>query len=147
CFEHLWNFSETAVAHDESKSVETDFPLTNVFMSIHARVARGFGIVHMNGGQALETDHAIELTKRFLDRSFSADVVTGSEDVCGVEADANSLGLSHVLDDVGDLLKRATEARTLSGGGLERDPRFDLLNFPENLVDRSGDFLESGFFA
>src|SRR5438874_2758372 len=73
CFEHFRNFFEPSVAHDETKRVEADLSFPDVLMSIYARAARGLGIVHVNGRESLESNHAIELTKCFLHACFAAD--------------------------------------------------------------------------
>src|SRR5207247_10222570 len=84
-FQDLWNFAQTAVAHDEAEGVESDFALADVFMSIHSRAARRFGIVDMNRNETIETDYAVELAKCFSNCCFTANVITGGEDRCGVE--------------------------------------------------------------
>jgi len=47
--EHFWDFMETAVTHDEAESVQTNSPFADVFMPIHSRTARGFGVIKVNG--------------------------------------------------------------------------------------------------
>src|ERR1700730_4258882 len=95
-----------------------------MLMSIHPRAACSFGIVHVNRRETLETDHSIEFTKCFLNTGFAADVVTGGEHVRRVEANAETLGLADVVDDVSDLLKFMAQTGALSGRRFERDFRF-----------------------
>ncbi len=83
-FENLRDFSKSPVAHDKAECVQADLAFADVLMSVHPRAARGFGIVQVNGSQAIETDHAIEFAKCFLDPGFIPGVVTGGENVRGV---------------------------------------------------------------
>ena len=80
-----------------------------MLVSIHPRTAHGFGIVHVNGGETVESDYAIEFAKCFLDPGFTPDVVAGGENVCGVETNTKALRFAHVLDDVTDLLEAMTK--------------------------------------
>src|SRR6266699_4371016 len=64
-FQDLWNFAQTAIPHDEAEGIEFDFAFADVFMSIHSRAARSFGIVDMNRNETIETDYAVELAKCF----------------------------------------------------------------------------------
>ena len=56
---------ETAIAHNEAKSVEADLALANVLMSIHSRAARSFGIVDMNCNETISADDTVEFTECF----------------------------------------------------------------------------------
>lgn len=100
---------ESPVAHDESKRIETDLTFADVLMSIHPRAARRFGIVHVDRGETIATNYAIECQKRSLNGGFAPDIITGGENVRGIETNAKSLGLADVLYNISDLFKAMTE--------------------------------------
>ena len=63
----------------------------------------------MNRDEAIEPNQAIELAKSLLNSGFGADVVTGGEDVRGIETDAKALRLVNIRDDVRNLFEMVTE--------------------------------------
>ena len=146
-FENLWDFSKSPVAHNKAECVQTDLALSDVLVSIHPRTAHGFGIVHVNGGETVESDYAIEFAKCFLDPGFTPDVVTGGENVRGVETNTKSLRLAHILDDVSDLLESVAQTRALAGGRFDRDARLQFWDFSKHAIDRVDNFFEAGFFT
>src|SRR6266849_9616146 len=108
-FQHFRDFIEAGVPHDEAESLQTNFAFADMFMSIYPRAARGFGIVHMNGDEALESDRAIELAKCFFDRSFTSNVITGGKNVGRVQANTKLLRFAYIVEDEGDLLESVTK--------------------------------------
>ena len=64
----------------------------------------------MNRGQTVETNHAIEFAKRFLDLDFAADVVAGRENVRGIKTNAETFRFAHMVNDVGEVLEPMAEA-------------------------------------
>ena len=98
------------VTHDKAESIQTNPAFANVFMSINARAACGFGIVEVNSNEPFPANHAIELAQRLSCRMFAADVVTRSEKMCGVKADTNAFWLAHIGDDESEMLEPMTDA-------------------------------------
>ena len=78
----------------------------------------------MNRGEAIATDDAIEFGEHFLHRDCISHIVTGCENMGGIEANADSFRLSHVRDDERDLFEGVTQTRTLTGGRFQRDLGF-----------------------
>src|SRR5206468_6612288 len=85
-FEHFWDFMETAITQDEAERVQTNAPFADVFVPVYSRTARGFGVIKVNGNQAIPADHPIEFTESLSHRRVAPDVVTSRENVRGVEA-------------------------------------------------------------
>jgi len=100
---------------------ETDLAFPNVFVAIDPRSERGLGIVEMQCRESIQSDHAVEFAKHFLHSGFAADVVTGGEDVGGVEANTEPFRFAHVFDDRGQMLELVTQTRSLAGRRFERD--------------------------
>src|SRR5207244_2089641 len=109
--------------------------------------ARGLRIVHVNRGETVETDYAIELAKRFLHPGLTSEVVARGEHVRSVETNAEAFRLARVFNDVGDLFETMPETRTLPGRCFERDPRFHFRNSAKHAIDRRDNLFETGFFA
>src|SRR5206468_10438375 len=105
CFQYFRDFAETAVAHDEAESLETDFAPADMFMSIYPRATSGFGIIDMHCNQTIAADEAIKFAKCFSNRRFVADVVTRGENMRGIEANTQSLRPAYADDDVGEVLE------------------------------------------
>jgi hypothetical protein len=51
------------LTHDQAECIQTNPAFADVFMSIDARAARGFGIVKVNGSETIPADYAIEFTQ------------------------------------------------------------------------------------
>src|SRR5206468_5467211 len=85
-FKHFWDFTETAVTHDEAESVQTNSPFADVFMPVYSRTARSFRVIKVNCNQAIPAYHLIEFTQSLSRRRVASDVVTSRENVRGVEA-------------------------------------------------------------
>ena len=85
-FQHFWDFTETAITHDEAERIQANSPFADVFMPIYSRTARSFGVIKVNCNQAIPADHPIEFTQSLSRRRVGADVVTSSENVRRVEA-------------------------------------------------------------
>src|SRR5437762_6179252 len=93
--------------------------------------------------ETVQPDHPIELAKGFPNRGFVADVVTGGEDVRGIETNAEPFRFTHVGDDGGEMLEAIAETRALAGRGLERDSGFDFRQAGEDLIERANYFREA----
>src|SRR5437016_2440592 len=78
---------------------------------------------------------------------FADDVVTGGENVRGVEANTKPLRLARVGDDVSDLFEGVAETRALAGGRFQSDFRFHLPHHAEHGVERRHDLVEACLFA
>jgi hypothetical protein len=81
-----------------------------VRVPIDARATRSLGIIEVNRREPVATNDTIEFMKCFLNRNLRANVVAGSRNVSGIEANAEPLGLAHIVNDVRDLLELMTEA-------------------------------------
>src|SRR5947207_12863665 len=90
----------------------------------------------MQGRKSIQSDHAIEFAKCFFRRRLAADVITGLEDMGGIETDTKPLRLAHVLDDRRELFELVAEARSMAGGCLDRDLRFHVRNHSPDRIHR-----------
>src|SRR4029450_14079579 len=80
------------------------------------------GVVEMEGRDLLDADGAVDAPRGRLVRLARAQIVAGREGVAGIEADADSLGLAHAHEDVGDLLESASDGASLPRPDFEQDP-------------------------
>src|SRR5205085_6008031 len=101
----------------------------------------------MQDRKSIQSDHAIEFAKCFFRRRLAADVITGLEDMGGIETDTKPLRLAHVLDDRREMFELVAEARALAGGGLERYLRFHFRNHGPDRIQRRDDFFQTRLLA
>ena len=78
---------------------------------IDARATRSFGIIQVNCRQPVPRlrDNPIEFAKCFFRRNLRADVVTGSKNVSGIEANGESFRFAHIVNDMRNLLEAMTK--------------------------------------
>ena len=110
CFQQLGDPAEPLIVQQESKSIEADTPVTDVFVAIDARSEVLLRIVEVKKSDVPNADLPIELFDCALVRVAGAEVVTGCEDVASVEADSHAFRIIDQLDDFPELLERAAEA-------------------------------------
>src|SRR5205823_5063959 len=93
--------------------------------------------------QPLAADDFVKGSECFFRSTPGRNVVTGSEKMCGVDANTEPLRLAHVLKNKRKLLKRMPEASSLTGGDLQRDARFGFRQLAMNLVEIRDDFFQA----
>ena len=64
-----------------------------------------FRIIEMDSFQSRKTDGPFKVPEGFLIGLSASDIVSGCENMAGVDADTNVLGMFAVADDVPDFLK------------------------------------------
>ena len=80
----------------------------------------------MNQIQPFQADNLIESGDGFSIRSFIAYIIPGCEDMTGVQANTDSLFTLDFFQDFGQLLESMPQAGSLTGGGLQQQPRIHL---------------------
>src|SRR5438445_6508674 len=83
-FQKLGNPAEPRIIQQESKSVEAETSVTDVFVAIDARSEVLLRIVEVKNSDVANADLPVELLDRTLVCVASAEVVTGCEDVAGI---------------------------------------------------------------
>ena len=76
------------MARDASQRCTTDVTFANVPVSIDTRIVRRSRIVEVNGAHVFSLDGALKFYNHSFQTVFFANVVTGGEGVCRVEANA-----------------------------------------------------------
>lgn len=79
-------------------------------------------------------DQAIERGHRRFVILFRRQRVARREDVAGIDADAESVGVAHLLQNRRQLLEAAAQTRPLSGGRLQQTLCADATGLPMHLV-------------
>ena len=74
----------------------------------------------MESVEMFESNHFVERIQCFIPGFFGADVISSSENVAGVDADANRHFFMQALNDVGEVLKSPADSRALAGCGFEK---------------------------
>src|SRR5450432_4574404 len=71
CFENFWDFSKSSIAHDETKCIEANLSLADVFVTIDPRTTRGFRVVQVQRDEMLQPNCPVEFPKHFLRSRFA----------------------------------------------------------------------------
>ena len=67
----------------------------------------------MDRSETIESDFLVKFTECFSNSRLATNVVTGRENMCGIEANAEPLGLADIVHDVREMLKTMAKAGTL----------------------------------
>ena len=77
----------------------------------------------MQGAQAVEADHAIELVENAVE--VAHDVIASVPHMAGVQAHAKELVVLDAVDDARELLEAPADLGALARHGLQKDRRAD----------------------
>jgi hypothetical protein len=146
-FEDHGEVVEAGVGHDALEGVERDLAEADVLVSVGAAVARGFGIVEVPDAELMDVEEGFEFLEGLVEALRGGEVVTGGEEVCGVEADGESLGLFDGVDDFLEVFESPAEGGALSGGDFEAGDGFESWEVVVDLVEGLGDALDAQGFS
>ena len=118
-----------------SERVKADAALADGGVAVLVGAERVLRVVQVDGAQAVEPDHAIELLQHAV--QIAGDVVAAVPHVAGVQAHAHFLVQFHGVDDGGQLFKTAADLRALACHGFKQQ-RGGLLG-RNHLIQRIGD--------
>src|SRR6185437_11183046 len=141
------NSEEAAVVQQPAERRLAEMALTNMFVTIDARIERFQRIVEMKGGEAPKPDMLVQFSEGTFIAFAAAQVVAGGECVLGIEAEPQTLVLFHRVEDTPHLLKRIAEIAALARGYFQREFRTEPGARLMRLVDRTGDAGDSGLLA
>src|SRR5277367_126957 len=82
------------------------------------------------------TNRRFDLTRSFDIAFFADDVVSGDMRVAGVQASAHGCDITQAMDELGDLLKAASEGEFSSGSILDQD--LEIADLGVKSMDRFG---------
>ena len=147
-FRRFQNTGETVekwVVHDEPKWFETEFPFSNMGMTI-AIAGKGLErVIQMDDFQVRESDHSIELLNR-LDIGFrSAQIVASGKNVTRIETNTDPRFVVDFVDHRRDLLKSAAHRCALSGSRFNSQRTFAIWQFRVDAIDRRRNAIDTGF--
>ena len=97
----------------------------------------------MKGADVLDADVLQHVVDGALVRVVVAQLVSGREDVAGVEADADPLFVVHEPDHLPELFERAADATPLAGCGLEQRHHAMIGDEGVHLIQRSRDLVDA----
>ena len=99
CFETARMIFEAWVIHDVPERFPANLSLADVFMTIHARAEIGFGIVQVKREDLLQSNQVIDFLDGGVPTLLRANVVTGGKEMCRIQANAQTPGLSDFVED------------------------------------------------
>jgi len=135
------------VVEEGAEGPQADLPLPDVLVSVQPRAEPLLGVVQVKGPEPVEADQPVEGLEGGHEPLLGPDVVTGREEVAGVEAEAEALGLPHPLQDPAQLLEARADEVPRPRGVLEDDPDPEAPGPAVEVIDGGGDPLEPGLEA
>ncbi len=135
-------------SHAAAQLLASQVARANAGVTVLARAAGVFRIVHVHGAQTLEPHGPVERGKHA--RQVVRDVVARVGHVAGVETHPQvtpelGAGALDALDDGGELLEVPADLAPLPGHGLEQNA--GALALEHNLAERLGDELDAALDA
>ncbi len=129
------------------KAGRPTWPRADVLVAVDAGGEGFFGVVEVPDFDVFEADDLVELLEDGVGGVGGGDVVTGGEDVAGVDADGDAVIVFDGLAHFGEVFEGAAEAGTLAGGGFEADGDLSVFLLVEDLVEGGGDAGDAALFA
>lgn len=112
---------ESGVIQQMSKAGEANTALTDMLMPIYPAAKLFFGVIEVKEVQVGETDFPVKLLHGLLVPLCSADIITGSENVAGIQADTDLIGKPGPASDEAELTETASQPGPLPGGGFHQN--------------------------
>ena len=112
---------EARLVHHVPECAEAEKAGAYVGMEVAVAVQGGFAVVEVQGFEEAQADDAVELLEGGAEGGGGTEVISGGENVAGVEADADA-GLVvrlDVGDDGGEFVKGGSDVISTAGHGFE----------------------------
>ena len=138
---------KTWIVDHVAKGFETNFPLANVGMAVHAGAEGGFGIVQMKSNDLFEADERFDLSNGFVPAFWRADVIAGSIKVGGIKAKAQPLWFSDLIENCGQVFDFVSKAGPLAGGVFQSNTDRRLFGRRKYFVQAGDNLFEGSRFA
>src|SRR5438445_865404 len=113
---------KTLIIHELAKREGADLALAHVLVPVDPGTQRLHAVVEVERQDQVEPDDPIDLSEGLVVPPLGRDVIASCEDVAGIDADGDAVGVLAQLTHPAELLEAASQAQPLSGGGLEQDP-------------------------
>lgn len=146
-FEIHWEVAESPVAQEQAEGLEAEVTAADVGVAIDAAAEGFFRVVEVQGAELLEADGAVELAEGVAVVAGGVEAVSGGEDVAGVDADAEAVGIADGVENLGEVLEAVTERGALAGGGFEEGLDSEAGGLAVDLVEGGGDAAETDVLA
>src|SRR4051812_5941335 len=108
--EQFRDAAEARVVQQEAKRLDADLAVADVLMAVDARAERLLRVVEMKRADVFDSDVRFERIDRPLVIVAIAKLVSRSEDVAGIETDADAPLVVNERDDASELFEGAAEA-------------------------------------
>src|SRR5690606_27162703 len=104
-FDHDGQMLEARIVEQSTEPCQSNVSVANVFVPIDPAAQRALRVVGMDDSEALEADNPIEGSHRLSVAVIRGDVVSGREQVAGVEAHANARRAIETIEDGREVLE------------------------------------------
>ena len=146
-FEAAGAFAQAGIVDDVAEADHPDLAFADVFMAVDARTEVGPGIVQVKGDDLLEADEVVDFLQGCVPTFGRANVVSGGEEMAGVEADGQAFGVLHAIIDRGEMFHAMAQTAPLPCRVLERDAHFGLARGCERFVESCDGALDADLLA
>ena len=113
-------FRETPVGQQPPKRLEAETALADVFVTVDAAAERLLRVVAVKDLQSIEADEPIERLERVGDSRKGRDVISRSEQMTGIQADADPRRAIEMRHDRREMFKAMADGSALSRRVLEK---------------------------
>lgn len=108
-FDDNGGFFKPGVVDEASECGFADFAFTEVIVAVDAGAEGFLAVVAVNNFDFVAPDEAVEFSEGGFVGFWGADIVSGGEDVAGIEADGEVFGISGEFEDFGKVLEFVVE--------------------------------------
>jgi hypothetical protein len=145
-FQDLGDVLPALVADDGFETFEADRAFADVVVAVYSAAEFLLGIVEVEDLDAIKADGGFDLLDE-LGVFSAAKVVAGGEEVGGVEADGEAVGVFGEVDDGGEVFEAVAQAGALASGDFQARDHLAFADADVNKIKGGGDAFETGFFS
>src|SRR5690606_22226296 len=120
-FEAKRKMGEGRMVENGFETFPADFAFSEQFVAVETGTESAFAVVDVDADDFFPRNLRGEFGDEVLDSGFGGNVVTGGEQVAGVEADGEPFGSAEFANEIRDMLDAGAEIGALSGGDFECD--------------------------
>ena len=124
------------------KTGPPDLAATKDFVPVEMLAERSFAVIEVEADYLLPREVSSEVSEVGIDVGRFSQVVSGREEVAGIETDGETVGLFRILDEEGEVCGFCPQNAALAGGGFEGDSGLALVAV-QDPVDRLDDSLQT----
>lgn len=112
---------EARIVDDVAEGFLADFALADARVTIYARAQIGLGIVQMKREDLFHANQLVQFPDRLGPAVGRAEVMAGGEEVGGIQAEPEPLGVVHAIENSRQVSRGVAQAGPLARRVFQRD--------------------------